>query len=367
MKHIAITLTLSMGLFLWSCTTPENTSSKLSKEEVKKSAPTIKYSFIVMGCNRISGGDSEDQWKKSEYYNEAHTNKNQLYATFDDALKLGHTPDYFFFVGDLVKAETEGTEKLQKQLSAWVTLYKSHKISTSSIKMVAIPGNHEFLYKNNDKNEVCNPDAHDVWLATMSDYIIGNNGPGKGGDDQLIYDESRLTYSIDHNGDHFVLMNTDTYDEPGKVPVNWINNDITTWRKNNPNNHIFVLGHKPAYCDGSWDTGDKKDPGLANNPDQIKSLWQTINDNKCEAMLSAHRHLYWAGIVPGGNTWQVISGNGGSALESGHHFGFTEVQVMSDGTVTAYVYERPVPNPYYGALEGSTAIAHTLNLTWSGK
>ncbi|MEI8135667.1 MAG: hypothetical protein WCH46_11460, partial [bacterium] len=56
-----------------------------------------------------------------------------------------------------------------------------------------------------------------------------------------------------------------------------------------------------------------------------------------EAMVCAHNHIYRA-FQPTGKTWMVISGNGGSLLESTappekRFFGFSLVEVYDDGTV----------------------------------
>ena len=329
-------------------------------------APEIEYSFVVMGCNRISWHDNKKAWEDSPYYNEAHTNLNQLNATFDDAMNLGNKPDYFFFVGDLVLAENKDTTVLIDQLTAWKALYHQHAIANSGIRMVAIPGNHEFLYSEPPTyNEVPNPYANEIWLRLMSDFIVGDNGPGIGGPDSLIKNESELTYSIDHKGDHFVLMNTDTYDEPGKVPVDWITNDIATYRAANPNGHIFVMGHKPAYDAKGLATGDSSDPGLSWDTAQIDQLWSSMNTHKSEAMLSAHEHLFWAGVPAHSKTWQIIAGNGGTTLDEGDFFGFTEVQVLTNGEVIAISHGRPVPTPFdYGPQVGATTARDTFNITF---
>jgi hypothetical protein len=350
--------------------TPEK-EKPVKKEELKKiNGNQVNYSYVVMGCNRISRSDDKDGWDTSAYFNEAYTNLVQLNATFDDAMKLDPKPDYFFFVGDLVLAESKDTNKLVDQLTAWKTLYHNHPISKSGIKMVALPGNHEFLYSQNFKpyTELPNQYANEIWLRLMPDFIYGNNGPGIGGPDSLIYDESQLTYSFDHNGDHFIMMNTDTYDEPGKVPVRWIVSDIRTWRAANPIGHIFLMGHKPAYNEAGLAKGYDTDPGLAFNPTQVDTLWKVMNENKAEAMLSAHEHLFWAGIPNNSHSWQVIAGNGGTSLQAPYNgayfFGFTEVKVMSDGTVKAFSHGRTAPTPDYGPNTDSTTVRATFDLTW---
>lgn len=125
------------------------------------------------------------------------------------------------------------------------------------------------------------------------------------------------------------------------------------------------MGHKPAYDAKGLATGDTSDPGLAWDKTQVDALWSTMNKNRSEAMLSAHEHLFWAGQPEGSKSWQIIAGNGGTTLDSGDYFGFTEVKVMDDGTVKAYSHGRPVPSPDYGALTGSTTVRDTFDITWA--
>lgn len=368
-QSILILVMCMFAISSMNCGKTEKTDPQPTEETV-----SVNYSFVTMGCNRISRHDDKHGWETSEYFNTAFANKVQLYATFDDVLKLNPQPKYFFFTGDLVLAEDSIADSLSNQLSAWIELYKAHPIASSEIIMVAMPGNHEFLYSHNYEPypEVPNPAAYDIWLNLMPEFIVGDNGPGIGGEDSLIKDESKLTYSIDYGGDHFILMNTDTWDAPGKVPVNWIVNDMTTWRAANPKGHIFLFGHKPAYDEGGVAAGADTDPGLgyAANGDQVQKIWAAMTTNKAEAMFSAHEHLFWAGQPIANGPWQIIAGNAGTSLDKGHHFGFTEVQVNSDGSLKALSHGRKVPKPDYSqwsdTLESKTKVRATFDLTWQG-
>ena len=356
---------LTLGLLFLSACTSSSKKEEVTGEEAT-GAPTILYSFVTVGCNRIAWSDDGSAWKSSADYNAAHANLNQLTATFDDVLKLQHTPDYFFFTGDMVLAENSDTTVLIDQLTAWKALYDSHPIARSSVKMVAIPGNHEFLYslgKAHNFEEVSNPAANKIWLRIMGDFIANNNGPGPGGPDSLLYDERQLTYSLDHKGDHFVIMNTDTYDQPGKTPYHWIGQDMQSYRAANPDGHLFLFGHKPPYDQGNYQDTVKD---ACTYPDLCK-VWDVMTTTRAEAMFSAHEHLFWAGVPAVGKSWQIIAGNGGTKLDAGDFFGFTEVQVMSDGRVMALSHGRPVPDPDYGTLVGATTVRNTFDITWKGK
>ena len=90
-------------------------------------------------------------------------------------------------------------------------------------------------------------------------------------------------------------------------------------------------------------------------------------------MFSAHNHVYWR-AQPTGKTWQVIAGNGGTALDAtidtsipttGAYFGFTLVQVLNSGRVILKSYGRDVPAAgYTAAITGSTTVRDSADITW---
>ena len=86
-------------------------------------------------------------------------------------------------------------------------------------------------------------------------------------------------------------------------------------------------------------------------------------------------NVFWRG-QPTGKTWQVIAGNGGTALDAavdtsilgtGKYFGFTLVQVLNSGRVIMKSYGREVPAAGYTApVTGQTTVRDSLDITWKG-
>lgn len=234
MKRLTYCLFVLLFIALNSCNTPtskeENTTEEVSKTVEKETTePSILSSFVFVGCNRVDRHDKD----KTEATNASTANLSALKRIYDDITTLEHQPELFFFLGDMVLAEST-LDNLNVQLAAWVELYKNpefSKISESGIELVAVPGNHEMLtYTDHGiphHDEWPLKGATDIWMKYMSPYIPADcehiNGP-----DSL---ENRATFSFVRNNVGFVVMNTDTYNSPtktnpygleGVIPVDWI-------------------------------------------------------------------------------------------------------------------------------------------------
>src|SRR5262249_55424897 len=133
------------------------------------------------------------------------------------------------------------------QLESWKQVYRDSPLGAKrSIRLIAIPGNHESLIGSKG-DQTSNPGAEGVWLSTMRDYIAGDNGPNVGGPDMLQSDQSQLTYSFRFRNTHFVVVNTDPLGAVATVPVHWLQDDLKAATDEPSVKHIFVLGHKPAF------------------------------------------------------------------------------------------------------------------------
>ncbi len=298
----------------------------------------LDYSFVTLGCNRVdyldttfSTGDPNFACGKST------ANVYQLNRVFTEISHLSPLPKYLVMTGDIVMGyktpSTADTTELTKQLKAWKAIYESHPLSSMGITLIAIPGNHETQDKAAGKKSFAS--AEQIFTRVMAPYIHGSNGPGIGGPDGLTTDQSKLTYSFNYGSDHFIIINTDPVGKDGITSYKWIANDIQTARANNAR-HIFAFGHKPAYSSSLAPAG-----GLdaAATLSQRDSLWKYLEDNKCEAMFSAHEHL-WDTINPHhGKTYQVINGNGGTRVETTwvgagqKYYGYTLVNLYTNNAV----------------------------------
>lgn len=325
---------------------------------------TIVSSFVFVGCNRVNRSD-----EKNPNATDASTaNLAALQRIYDDILELEHQPDLFFFLGDLVLGEST-TEKLDNQLEAWVQLFKDtafSKISESGIELVAVPGNHEMLtyadHGDPEHDEWPLKGATELWMKHMSPFIPSDCEHVTGTDSI----NNQATFSFVRNNLGFVVMNTDTYNAPteqapygleGMIPLDWIEKKIKALQADPTIEHVFVLGHKPYYVDGKPQTGHK---GFPDGP----KLWPLLYQSRVVAMLSAHVHDYNREQPNGDGTYQIIAGNGGSPGPA-QFFGYTIINVLSDGTLELESRGFNVGEPYYKAVpEHPMLVRDSTILTW---
>ncbi len=289
----------------------------------------LDYSFVVLGCNRVENSDTVGNPSTANVY--------QLKRVFSEVAQMNPLPAYLFFAGDLIVGYEKDTVRLARELQSWIKLYKESPLATTTVKLVAMPGNHESDNKIDDK-KVPVVSSERVFVRVMKDYINGKNGPVATGlipgTDSLTTDQSRLTYSFDFKRDHFIILNTDPVGQDSRIPYHWINKDIQKAHENGAR-HIFAMGHKPAYTT-HFKTGLEGLDAYKANRD---SFWSCMENNHAEAMFAAHNHD-WDSIQPHkGKTWMIIAGNGGSKLESSwtsapnSYFGYTIVNVYKDKRV----------------------------------
>ena len=359
MNRSIVWSSLVLLVLICSCKPKTETSTKVSEEENKvvvKDSAVFSFSFV--GCNRI------DRHNQSPS-NPSTANLYALERIYEDMDSLSQKPELFFFLGDLVLAESD-TTNLDSQLNAWQKLYEANPISKSEIELIAVPGNHEMLtYTPN--GEIPLAGSTDVWLKYMKDYMPTTR---KTAPDTLGLD-NRLTFAFTKHNVGFVVMNTDTYNPnglEGQVSVDWVNRKVVDYKKDPSIDHIFVLGHRPYYVNGVTDTTHGGLP-------QGGQLWPTFEENKVVAMLSAHQHDYerWQPINDSlkGGTYQIVAGHGGSVnnrhvSHSPAFMGYSLITVMSDGSIeldtrgycTGDTYLTPVPNNKMTSRDKTT-------LTWA--
>jgi hypothetical protein len=306
-------------------------------------AQQLDYSFVVVGCNRVENADTVGNPSTANVY--------QLNRLFSEVAKMKPLPAYLFFAGDLIIGYEKDTVRLAHELQSWISLYKQSPLAATSVKLVAMPGNHESDVKI-DGQKVPIAVSERVFVRVMNDYIAGSNGPYTTGfhpgTDSLISDQSRLTYSFNFHGDHFIMLNTDPAGQDSRIPYHWIDKDIMA-AHSAKSRHIFAIGHKPAYT-----SHFKKGPeGIDVYQANRDSFWTCMENNNAVAMFSAHNHL-WDSIQPHkGKTWMIIAGNGGSKLEStwtsaqNSYFGYTIVNVYTGDQVEVISMGRDVKMDSY--------------------
>ncbi len=343
--------------FLFGChpstTGPSNTPADTTKHPGDSTthpiADTILYSFVTMGCNRLDKADTAGDPSTA--------NIAQLDRTLTDVMNLSPRPDFLILTGDVMLGKVTDTSGTGRQLGAWLAHYRSMPIASSGIKLIMVPGNHEF------NDGVQSAALEQQWLWMMTPYINGSNGPKPGGADALTTDQSRLTYSFDYKGGHFVIMNSDPAQESSTISIKWVAQDLSQARAVGAK-HIFLFAHKPAY---DWTNNGAT--SLVDNANR-DALWSAMEANHAEAMFSAHNHVYRR-MQPTGKSYMIVAGNGGSSLAStaaaDRNFGFTLVQVMSSGKVIEKAYAREYGAKYSDPSPAAmypTTIRDSADITW---
>jgi hypothetical protein len=351
----------SCGFIVLLATQPSFSKS----DETAYSDNDVDFSFVVVGCNRV---DKDDIAKTTP----STANIEQLKRTFKEVSELSPPPKFLFFAGDSVMGYTSDVKVLESQLKGWRDLYESSPLASSKTTLVPITGNHE----TQNEKKVSYEAAEKTWLKVMAPYLkYAGNGPRVGGKDNLKTDQSKLTYSFDYKGTHFVVLNTDPVGRDWSVPKSWIAQDLAK-SKSRFAKHIFAIGHKPAhaYPINLYNPAETKEDGLGRlYPADRDEFWASLVANKAEAMLASHDHMYYRAKGPKGNTWQIIAGNGGSKLEKVvdqakiNFFGFTVVSVLKNNHVTVTSYGRDVPKEGYLAPSDKypTTIRDRGDISWN--
>lgn len=351
---------LSIALLSCQSGTPVNEEAQLTS----MTSDSVLFSFAFVGCNRINRGD-----RHNSHATDASTaNVATLQRIYQDLSQLDNKPELFFFLGDMILGESD-TSKMTKQLDAWCAMYEDttfSDISTSGIEMVAVPGNHEML-KGTSSGEYPLGGSIDVWMKYMLPYLP-NDRVGISTPDSFV---NQATFAFVRHNTAFIVMNTDTYNEgpnggtgtEGLIPTTWIESQIKQYRADTKIEHIFILGHKPCYVDGKFETGHG---GLPEGP----KLWPKLHDSHVIAMLSAHQHYYDRAQPLDTGTYQIIAGNGGSSISGGStpppFFGYSLINVMQDGRVELKSMGFDPAQIYYETPPvGPTTVRDSSTLTWS--
>lgn len=344
-----------------------------SMKKTTEAEPAVEFSFAFVGCNRVQRGDQQNP----DATNTSSANLGALKRIFGDVTAQERKPELFFFLGDLVYAEST-TELLNSQLDAWVKQYQDPSFSTmatSSIELVAVPGNHEMLswadHNVEGHDEWPLKGATKLWMKYMAPYMPTDREKVTGADAEV----NQMTFSFTRKNVGFIVMNTDTYNPPtkenpwgleGQIPTQWVLDKIKQYQTDAAIDHVFVLGHKPYYVNATSGSGLDPQPqtghsGLPEGP----TLWPAMTEAQTVAMLSAHVHDYQR-MQPGNKgPYQVIAGNGGSD-GAATFFGYSTINILSNGDVQLVSRGYDVGSPYYQDVpDNKFSVRDQTILTWS--
>jgi len=199
--------------------------------------------------------------------------------------------------------------------------------------VVPVPGNHEVQWKAAGKK--AQAPNEEAWRANMGDLILDDSrflnlfGEQPSNEtltdtrayDNLATDQSKLSYSFDFRGSHFVIINTDPVGKDAHAPVNWLASDLLAARTRGIQ-HLFVFGHKPAYTYyyGATPIGPlpATPSGLDNDPVSRDLFWNVIEQYGA-TYFCGHEHIFNISqprALQGGTAWQILVGSGGSPFEA---------------------------------------------------
>ena len=299
--------------------------------------------------------------------------------------------NFLFFNGDMIMGYGKATVptnnttvagivnsdllKFYQQYAFWRGMVAS--LMENGTYVIPVPGNHETQCKAcGKKAQVENENA---WRANMGDLIfdntrllmlfgeapdyenVGNNGTYDG----LTTDQSKLSYSFDLEGSHFVVINTDPVGNDAHAPTNWLAADLSLAQARGAQ-HFFVFGHKPAYTYYYGANLPAAPSGLDNDPASRDAFWNVIEQYGA-TYFCGHEHIFnimQPRASQGGKAWQVLVGSGGSPFEASptdttlnpatdRDYAWATVKVYRNGLVkiTAYGF-----NDHFGPTHVITTV-----------
>lgn len=246
-----------------------------------------------------------------------------------------------------------------------------------------VPGNHETQCKACGK--VAKVENEQAWAANMGDLIVDADrlthilgeapqnieyGPTAGmSADGLTTDQSKLSYSFDVKGFHFVVINTDPVGRDAHAPTKWLASDLAL-AKGRGVKKIFVFGHKPAYSYNFLVVNgvvQEAKSGLDANAGLIadrNAFWDVIEQYGA-TYFCGHEHIYNVSR-PRGGAYQVIVGAGGSPFEAkasdstvnpatDRDYSWATVRLQRNGSAHVYTYG-------FGADFGPTRLLQHFHL-----
>jgi hypothetical protein len=233
--------------------------------------------------------------------------------------------------------------------------------------VLPVPGNHETECKACGKKAKVENEA--AWTANMGDLIVDatrfaavvgsaptniSYGPaaGAGAADGLTTDQSKLSYSFDYKGVHFVVINTDAVGRDSRAPTNWLAADLAAAKARSGIKKLFVFGHKPAFT-YQYDAAPGVTTalgGLDAAPGSIaerNAFWDVIEANGA-TYFCGHEHIYNIS-QPRGGAYQVIVGTAGSPFDAksgvvtkhpatDRSYSWATVRVHTDGAADILAY-----------------------------
>jgi hypothetical protein len=165
---------------------------------------------------------------------------------------------------------------------------------------------------------------------------------------------AETTYSFDYENSHFVVLNeyydgisdTGTTGDVCDALYNWLSADLNSTTKE----HIFVIGHEPAYPqpDASNNVSRHVGDSLDQYPANRSRFWDLLGSHNVAAYICGHTHSYSAVEING--TWQLDAAHSRGIGSTETRSTFIMVHVDGD-TVTYDTYRDNYDGGPYGLAD----------------
>ncbi len=246
-----------------------------------------------------------------------------------DAIEEQH-PNLLVFNGDLIMGYTPDAREMDREYAFWRGVMA--RLIVHGTYVLPVPGNHEVQRADpGRKGKIARPENEALWRDNMGDLVIDQarfaratgqaaqafdpaSTPAVGGADGIRTDQSRLTYSLDVQGVHIAVINSDAVGRDAHAPVAWLAADLAAAQARGLH-RMFVFGHKPAFT--YHVQGADKFAGFDADPPNQQAFWDLV-ERYHATYFCGHQHIFHMSqprLAGGGSAWQVIVGSGGSPFE----------------------------------------------------
>jgi hypothetical protein len=269
-------------------------------------------------------------------------------------------PKILFFCGDAIDGYTHGDmNELNNEYAFWRG--NMAKLFETGTYVFPVPGNHDMqdtdMLTGMDGATVLNEEAwrnnlgdiipnKKLWESILGEAFSNSSWSdinyAQYDGDGITTDQSKLSYSFDYKGSHFIIINTYAVGNDSHVPITRLKEDIFD-AKRRAVKHIFIFGHEPAF---SYKYDAASGPrGLDIDPKARDEFWKLVEDNKA-TYFCGHEHLFNAGQFGNGKAYQIIvgpAGGGFKAVEPVRNpdllkYTWVTVKVHKNGTVHLDAY-----------------------------
>jgi hypothetical protein len=247
---VVITVLASSLLFLGTYASTSSADNQKSKTQSKQTVESsqkkkaaedkVLITFSTVGDSRVD--DTVKDLPAQDYKWTVNTKVMTRMMKEIEAQKS----KLFFFNGDMIMGYTPNSDVnvLNRQYAFWRGLVAT--AYENGTYVFPVPGNHEVQDKFKDANGKTVKQAtyanENTWRDNMGDVIIdekrfadiaGEKVTGwdpknypQIGMDHITTDQSKLSYSYDYHGSHFVVINTDPTGNDGHAPTQWLTDDF---------------------------------------------------------------------------------------------------------------------------------------------